>query len=136
MAVSGNYNTIETSRLGVNNIYATSCGSLAANPGNSFNGIYITSAASHTTVQDNYLGCNSGGIYIVSTNNAGNHTIGPNNYIGVNASGAGNLGNLNDGIHVGAHNNVVMSNTIGYNDNGIAQISPSATAVKYTDSNR
>jgi hypothetical protein len=116
VAISGNYDTIDASRLGVNNAFATSCGPLATNPGNTFNGVYITGAAQHATVKNSYLGCNGSGVTIASLSIVDTyHTIGPNNRIGVNLFGLGNLGNKNNGVSVLNRNNVVMSNTISYN---------------------
>ncbi len=118
VVISGNYNTVTDSRLGVTSVTDTVCNQ-TTDHGNMFNGIYITAAATHATVQYNYLGCNSSGVYIVSTNNAGNHTLGPGNRVGVNQSLAGNLGNTNAGLYVGAHNNVVLSNTVANNTYGV-----------------
>jgi hypothetical protein len=115
VTVSGSYNTIDSSRLGVNFTTDTVCNQ-EIDRGNIYNGVYIMSTATHATIQDSYLGCNGMGVYIVSSNIAGNHAIGPNNRIGVNQAGTGDLGNLNSGVYVGMNNNVVMSNTIANNN--------------------
>jgi len=114
VAISGNYNTVDASRLGVNFITDTVCNQ-EIDRGNIYNGVYLMSTATHATIQNSYLGCNGTGVYIVSTNTNTFHTLGPNNRVGVNQSNAGNLGNSNSGIYVGANNNVVMSNTIANN---------------------
>jgi hypothetical protein len=120
VTISGSYDTVDESRLGVNGALATVCGPLSTNPGNTYNGVYITASARHATVQNSYLGCNAGGVYIVSSVDSTFHTIGPNNWIGVTADGGGSLSNHNSGVSVNAFNNVVMSNTIAFNgDSGV-----------------
>ena len=116
VAISGNYNTVDASRLGVNAVTDAACNTVI-DRGNIYNGVYLMSTATHATIQNSYLGCNGSGVFIVSTNIAGNHTIGPNNRIGVNQAGTGDLGNSNSGVVVGMNNNVVMSNTIANNGN-------------------
>ncbi len=116
ISLSGTYNTVDTSLIGISSSVESDCTS--APSGNGSHGIFIPGGAQHNTVQSTSVGCNGGnGIEIQPSVTPGDHTLGPNNRIGTDA-GAGDLGNDLYGIDVGTDWNSIHSSTIYDNQGG------------------
>ncbi|MBI5030662.1 MAG: right-handed parallel beta-helix repeat-containing protein [Chloroflexi bacterium] len=133
ISLSGNYNTIDSSQIGISSTSEWDCVSVPS--GNGSHGVFIPQGAHHHTIRNSDIGCNGGnGIEVQPSVTDGYHTFGPNNRIGTNAS-SGSLGNDLYGIDLGTGWNVIHSSTVVDNQGGGIRITANANNVYGTTVN-